>query len=195
MNFNKIINNNLNKDDYSENSILINEIFIKNIYVFNINNNKSKTFKHFLFLIIIIFILISFINNKIPNNFYKIKLKKEIINLEQYYKICNDGILLNKTIKFKKIENPKISIISSIYNKQDYILRFLRSIQNQNFEQIEIILIDDCSEDNTVNIIENLQKEDERIRIIKNRKNKGTLPYGILFLNKYYIYKHLITIN
>ena len=61
------------------------------------------------------------------------------------------------------------------------ILRFLRTIQNQNFEQIEIILIDDFSEDNTIIIIENLQKEDGRIRIIKNRKNKGTLPYIILF--------------
>ena len=46
------------------------------------------------------------------------------------------------------------------------ILRFLRTIQNQNFEQIEIILIDDFSEDNTIIIIENLQKEDGRIRII-----------------------------
>ena len=62
------------------------------------------------------------------------------------------------------------------------ILRFLRTIQNQNFEQIEIILIDDFSEDNTIIIIENLQKEDGRIRIIKNRKNEGTLPY-IIFID------------
>ena len=62
------------------------------------------------------------------------------------------------------------------------ILRFLRSIQRQNFGQIEIILIVDFSEDNTINIIENLQKEDGRIRLLKNRKNKGTLPYIILFL-------------
>ena len=63
------------------------------------------------------------------------------------------------------------------------ILRFLRTIQNQNFEQIEIILIDDFSEDNTIIIIENLQKEDGRIRIIKNRKNEGTLPY-IIFIDR-----------
>ena len=83
--------------------------------------------------------------------------------------------IINKTKKFNKNQKPIISIISSIYNKEKYILRFLRSIQNQIFEQIEIILIDDFSEDNTVNIIENLQKYDKRIRVIKNRKNKGTL--------------------
>jgi cellulose synthase/poly-beta-1,6-N-acetylglucosamine synthase-like glycosyltransferase len=99
------------------------------------------------------------------------------MNFEQYYKKCDDWILLNNVTEFKNNKKPKISIISSIYNKQNYILRFLRSIQNQNFEKIEIILIDDFSEDNTINIIENLQKEDRRIRLLKNRKNKGTLPY------------------
>ena len=68
-----------------------------------------------------------------------------------------------------------ISIISTIYNKQNYILRFLRSIQNQIYDKIEIILIDDFSDDNTSNIIQNIQKEDERILLIKHRKNKGTL--------------------
>ena len=164
----QIINKKLNK--IIEDSIFINELFIINMHFFNIYNNYSNTFKT-------IFILISFffINNQIPNNFSKIGLKKEIMNFEQYYKICDAGILLGNITKFKNNKNPKISIISSIYNKQNDILRFLRSIQNQNFEQIEIILIDDFSQDNTINVIENLQKEDGRIRLLKNRKNKGTL--------------------
>ena len=54
-------------------------------------------------------------------------------------------------------------------------MRFLRSIQNQLFEKIEIIFIDDCSNDNSVKIIEKYQIEDERIILIKNKKNKGTL--------------------
>ena len=164
----QIINNKLNK--IIEDSIFINELFIINMHFFNIYNNYSNTFKT-------IFILISFffINNQIQNNFSKIGLKKEIMNFEQYYKICDAGILLGNITKFKNNKNPKISIISSIYNKQNDILRFLRSIQNQNFEQIEIILIDDFSQDNTINVIENLQKEDGRIRLLKNRKNKGTL--------------------
>jgi glycosyltransferase involved in cell wall biosynthesis len=54
-------------------------------------------------------------------------------------------------------------------------MRFIRSIQNQNFTDLEIILVDDYSKDNSINIIENLQKEDKRIILIKHNKNKGTL--------------------
>ena len=70
--------------------------------------------------------------------------------------------------------NPKISVISPIYNKEKYILRFLRSVQNQFLDDIEIILVDDFSKDNTIKLIENYQKEDERIILIKHRNNKGT---------------------
>ena len=54
-------------------------------------------------------------------------------------------------------------------------MRFLRSIQNQNFEDIEIIFVDDFSKDNTIKIIEDCQKKDKRITLIKQKKNKGTL--------------------
>ena len=40
---------------------------------------------------------------------------------------------------------------------------------------IEILLIDDYSSDNSLNIIEKCQKEDKRIKIIKNNKNRGSL--------------------
>ena len=54
-------------------------------------------------------------------------------------------------------------------------MRFLRSVQNQKFNDIEIIMIDDCSQDNSVKFIEEYQKKDERIILIKNKRNKGTL--------------------
>ena len=82
--------------------------------------------------------------------------------------------LINKK-KFKRIENPKVSIISAIYNSENFILRFLRSIQNQLFIDIEIIFIDDHSDDNSTLIVEKYKKDDERIILIKNKKNKGTL--------------------
>jgi len=72
------------------------------------------------------------------------------------------------------VENPKISLISAVYNSEKYILRFLRSIQNQIFADIEIIFIDDYSNDNSTFIIEKYKKGDERIILIKNKKNKGT---------------------
>lgn len=54
-------------------------------------------------------------------------------------------------------------------------MRFLRSIQNQYINDIELIFIDDFSKDNSANIIEHYQNEDERIILIKQKKNKGTL--------------------
>ena len=77
--------------------------------------------------------------------------------------------------KYFKNVKPKISIISAIYNKENFIIRFIRSIQSQSFNNLEMILVDDCSTDNTVKIIEKCQKVDERIILIKHYTNKGTL--------------------
>ena len=51
----------------------------------------------------------------------------------------------------------------------------MRSIQNQNFSDIEIIIIDDNSRDNSIEIINELMREDQRIKLIKNNINRGTL--------------------
>ena len=122
-------------------------------------------------------------------NMYIIETKKDSSKLETYYKICNKGKLIIKR-KFEKMENPKISIISAVYNREKYILRFLRSIQNQNFYEIEIIFVDDFSSDNSVKLIEKYQKEDKRIILLKHKKNKGTLisrNEGVFFSKSKYI--------
>ena len=51
----------------------------------------------------------------------------------------------------------------------------MKSVQNQLFADIEILMIDDASTDQSLEIIQNLQKEDKRIKIIKNKKNRGAL--------------------
>ena len=86
-------------------------------------------------------------NQRITNFFDRINFIKECNKIEDYLKLCN-----NKLIKLKhskKHNNPKISIISPVRNRGQYILRFIKSIQNQKFKEIEIILIDDNSIDNT----------------------------------------------
>lgn len=123
----------------------------------------------------IIFFLFLYINNIIKYeeiNYFIIKKEIRIIN--NYYKLNNKGILINKN-NFTKNENPKVSIISAVYNREKYILRFLRSLQNQLFEDIEIIFIDDYSFDNSTKIITKYQREDKRIILLRNKKNKGTL--------------------
>ena len=76
--------------------------------------------------------------------------------------------------KYKNRKNPEISIISPIYNRQKYLSRFIKSVQNQNFKNIELILVDDNSLDNGANTIKNYENKDKRIISIINKKNRGT---------------------
>jgi len=136
--------------------------------------NKSSLFCKL--YIILSIISIYFNSNYVLNLFIKYKSENIIDSniIENYFKICNKEILLNKKI-FKKSDNPKISIICPNFNRGKYILRLLRSIQNQFYDDIEIIFVDDYSKDNSTKFIEEYQKKDKRIILIKNKKNKGTL--------------------
>ena len=145
--------------------------------------------KNYLFKILLWTILIC-INLKIKNEkLIYIEVESEINNIQKYYELNNKGILKNLK-KFTKSLYPKISIVSALYNNEKYILRFIRSIQNQFFDDIEIIFVDDCSKDNSKNIITKIQKEDERIILIKQKSKKGTLfsrNIGVLFSKGEYL--------
>ncbi len=79
----------------------------------------------------------------------------EIILIEKYLSICNKKERINN-FHFKKNKTPKVSIISPVFNREKYLIRFINSIQNQiiNKIEIEIIFIDDFSQDKSVKIIE-----------------------------------------
>lgn len=68
---------------------------------------------------------------------------------------------------------PLVSIVVPMYNVEEYISECLDSILMQDYGNIEIICIDDCSNDDTVSIIESYQKKDQRIYMIKRSKNSG----------------------
>ncbi len=67
----------------------------------------------------------------------------------------------------------KISVIIPIYNAEKYIAKTLESVCKQTLQDIEIICIDDCSSDKSLNIIQNIANTDNRIKIIQNKTNKG----------------------
>ena len=69
----------------------------------------------------------------------------------------------------------KISLFIPIYNKENFIRKCIQSIQSQTIKNIEIIAINDHSTDNSLNILINLAKIDNRIKIINNEKNHGLL--------------------
>ncbi|RAP47411.1 MAG: hypothetical protein BZ135_02205 [Methanosphaera sp. rholeuAM6] len=67
---------------------------------------------------------------------------------------------------------PKISVIVPVYNVEQYLERCLDSIVNQSLKDIEIICINDGSTDNSLKILEEYAKKDDRIIVI-NQKNHG----------------------
>ena len=70
----------------------------------------------------------------------------------------------------------KVSVIVPVYNVEDYLIECLTSIINQTLKEIEIICIDDCGTDNSINILKEYAKKDDRIRIISHKENKGLGP-------------------
>lgn len=69
----------------------------------------------------------------------------------------------------------KISIILPTYNVEQYIARAIESCINQTFKNIEIIVVDDCGSDESIDIAKEYAKKDERIKIIHNEENLGLL--------------------
>jgi glycosyltransferase involved in cell wall biosynthesis len=60
------------------------------------------------------------------------------------------------------------------YNAENYILEAIASVQQQTHSHWELILVDDCSTDNTVSIATSIAIQDNRIRIFKLPVNSGT---------------------
>ena len=153
------------------------------------NKNKYINQTNYLFFLklLILFFLLILISTIIFNKMKTTEKMRNIINKNSFnnnifYKIkginflnkCKQYLLTNKT-KFSINNFPKISVIIPIYNSASTIELSISSIQKQNFVDFEIILINDFSSDNILKIIEKLQKEDIRIKILNNKINMGTL--------------------
>jgi len=66
----------------------------------------------------------------------------------------------------------KISVIVCIYNREKYLKKCIDSIINQSYFNLEIILLDDGSTDNSYNICKKFEKKDNRIKVL-HQSNKG----------------------
>ena len=69
--------------------------------------------------------------------------------------------------------NNLVSIITPTYNSEKYITETIESIQAQTYTNWELLITDDCSTDQTIDIIKSYQKNDNRIRLFLLDKNQG----------------------
>ena len=135
-------------------------------------------------------IIISKVKTILQNYTYNGTIKEEIKPYLKYIEYSKNGKLVRK-LNFKNLSNPKISVVISLYNREQYIKSAIRSIQNQNFSDIQIIIVDDFSADNSTKYVKEYQKMDPRIFLLENKENMGTLyskSIGVLFAKGQYIH-------
>lgn len=68
---------------------------------------------------------------------------------------------------------PKVSVLMGVYNSSETVGASIESIQAQTFTDWEFIICDDGSKDNTCEIVSAYQKDDPRIILLENKKNRG----------------------
>lgn len=71
------------------------------------------------------------------------------------------------------MENGKVSIITPVYNCEKLISKTIECVINQTYQDWELLLIDDCSTDNSYSIIKKYQQNDKRIKYLRLSENSG----------------------
>ncbi len=72
-----------------------------------------------------------------------------------------------------KVKSILFSVVIPTYNRAHLVKRAIKSVLLQTYLEFEIIVVDDCSSDNTEEIIRIAQKKDERIRYVRLNENRG----------------------
>ena len=80
---------------------------------------------------------------------------------------------LYQTKDHREYFNPKISVLMPNYNKGSYIREAIQSVLDQTFEDFELIVVDDASNDSSIEVIESFIKRDRRVRLVHHPKNLG----------------------
>ena len=93
-------------------------------------------------------------------NIDDIPVRKDQLNFKEFGKLCFEEKLINEN-KNEIYNNPLISVILPSYNKETIIMKTVRSIQNQSFKNIEIIIVNDCSTDNSKKYFDYLLETDQ----------------------------------
>jgi glycosyltransferase involved in cell wall biosynthesis len=87
-----------------------------------------------------------------------------------------------KLFRMSAPEAPQISVLMSVYNGLPYLAEAIESILIQSYRDFEFIIIDDCSSDGSLELIEEYARKDPRIRFIRNQQRLGlgtNLKHGV----------------
>ena len=122
------------------------------------------------YVLIAFIIIISIISVFIFKSFQG-KHKFNLASFTKYVSDCKNSIIYNRTKIYNK--HPYITVCIPAYNMEKYIEKNLISIINQSFQDFEIIIVNDASEDKTENIIQRMQTIDDRIKLITHQKKLG----------------------
>jgi glycosyltransferase involved in cell wall biosynthesis len=112
------------------------------------------------------------VQRKSQSVFYNFKNRTDKLSYKEFIKKCNLERLIN-TNNSKLEKSPLISVILPSFNKEKVLMKSIRSIQNQSLKKIEIIIVDDCSTDNSTKYYKYLLETDLRIRVFFHLKNMG----------------------
>ena len=83
-----------------------------------------------------------------------------------------------------KHNNPKVSVILPTFNRAHLIEKSIKSVLNQTYKKFELIIVDDYSTDNSVEVIENWISKNNKCLFIKNKNNLGlTKSFNEAFAN------------
>ena len=179
--YKKIYITKINQENASINSSRTNIILVS---ITKIKRYVGIVILIIIFFLVFLFIIIYFLFTKEvkKENFLKLFSKtiemdafEEKIKIQNYIDLVFNGTNIYKDKIYKFSNNPKISIVISVYNGEAYLRTALLSIQNQDFKDLEIIMVDDGSKDNSIDLIKELKKTEPRIILLENGENRGPL--------------------
>lgn len=73
-------------------------------------------------------------------------------------------------------ERPLVSVLMTAYNREQYIVEAIKSVLASSYTNFELIVVDDCSSDNTVEIARAYEENDKRVKVYVNENNLGDYP-------------------
>jgi glycosyltransferase involved in cell wall biosynthesis len=112
---------------------------------------------------------------KALNLYFQKKKLSTIKKTKETLPLYINNVKIDKTISNTVFDESKlVTVVMTVFNAEDSVEFAILSILNQTYKNIELIIVDDFSTDNSLSIIESIVGVDKRVRIISMESNRGT---------------------